>query len=500
MSLDVVDPDIVDPDIVDPDVVDPVVVDPVVVDPVVVDPDVVDVLMTNTSDCVIIVYKLLEYVDNNKILILTDKINHDTISNNNSYEIFHMNHDNINLIDVLKSKKYNYIFSEKKISNDNYKFKTYIVPNLERVPGVFVEKLILVPYKYCKPTCVNDYQIMSCINFNNNCNITVEPHIYDSRHIYGSSKIIWAPSWHNISNSHWIIQNINSIGYTHYKRKTNLVDVVSTSDETQIQTFSNDIKNPLNICIYQENIFNPLCMEKTAYFNWFYDTFRNKYDHNINSLYIYQFPFYSVFENILRQRYDLPIDINVTNEYPNCLPLCFNIEGFIPIYRENMNNTNKTCYVLRKTNDTHPLKFMHNIKDYFIHPEDSICIDTFSLQENINMFLECKTFYCYDNTTFLAVIASLCGCNPILMNNYPGICNVREIYKIYAPWMYYGMSYYNKDNSITDGSDTRYLLVELLKKISKNEYKNFFSEKSARSSLLTFLQYLECYFKISFNE
>jgi hypothetical protein len=86
------------------------------------------------------------------------------------------------------------------------------------------------------------------------------------------------------------------------------------------------------------------------------------------------------------------------------------------------------------------------------------------------------------------------------MNNYPGINNIREIYKIYAPWMYYGMSYYNKDNTITDGSDTRQLLYELLINIDNGQYKNFFSEKSSYSSILTFLQYLECYFKVSFNE
>jgi hypothetical protein len=242
-------------------------------------------------------------------------------------------------------------------------------------------------------------------------------------------------------------------------------------------------------------------MNKHVYFNWFYDSFRNKYEHDDGCLYLCQFPFYSIFENILRQRYDLPIDINTHNEYPNCFPGIFNVGMVLSLYKQNMNiNSDKTCYVLRKTQDSHPLKFIHKITDYFIHPKDSICIETFSLQENIDMFLSCKTFYCYDSTTFLPVIASLCGCTPILMNNYPGICNLREIYKIYAPWMYYGMSYYNKDNSITDGNNTRHLLINVLKNIHNNQYKNFFSETSSYSSILTFLQYLECYFKVSFNE
>ena len=86
------------------------------------------------------------------------------------------------------------------------------------------------------------------------------------------------------------------------------------------------------------------------------------------------------------------------------------------------------------------------------------------------------------------------------MNNYPGIKSIREIYKLYSPWMYYGMSYYNEDNSITDGSNTRHLLIDLLKNMVNANYKNFFSEQSSYNSILTFLQYLECYFKVSFNE
>jgi len=460
---------------------------------------VIETLLT-TNEQIIIVFKLMEYIDNNKILILTDKIN-DSNFNKENFEVVYLNYADIDLMNILNSNIYNYIFTEKNLNHNKYKYKTHFLFNIESMPGIFSNKINIVPYKYCDPFYINNHHLNTCVNFNNNYNVTIDPLIYAFRPNYGSSKIIWAPSWDNISNSHWIIHTINTIGFNHYKRKNNLVDVVSTTNEEQKQVFSNDIKNPLNICIYQENNFNPLNMDKHVYFNWFYDSFRNKFEHDGGCLYLYQFPFYNIFENILRQRYDLPIDINTHNEYPNCFPGCFNLGMFLNLYKTDMNITSdKTCYVLRKTQHSHPLKFIDNIEDYFIHPEDSICIENFSLQENIDMFLTCKTFYCYDSTTFLAVIASLCGCTPILMNNYPGCSNIRDIYKIYAPWMYYGMSYYNKDNSITDGSDTRHLLIDLLKYIDNNQYKNFFSEKSAYSSILTFLQYLECYFKVSFNE
>ena len=47
---------------------------------------------------------------------------------------------------------------------------------------------------------------------------------------------------------------------------------------------------------------------------------------------------------------------------------------------------------------------------------------------NIEIFLKCKKFYCYDNVCFLPVLATLCGCIPILNNKYPGFENIRELY------------------------------------------------------------------------
>ena len=268
-----------------------------------------------------------------------------------------------------------------------------------------------------------------------------------------------------------------------------------------INDYINNINNNLNICIYQENDGNILNMINTVYINWFFDVFRNTSEYHNNALYLYQFPLYSIKKNVLRQKYNLPIDINNINEYPNCFPLCFNLDQFSELLEnpEKYNyKRNKTCYVLRKTSDTHPLKMMNSIKDYFIHPDDSICIDNFSLNENINIFLECDKFYCYDNVSFLAVISVLCGCQTILNSNYPGFKDIREIYKIYSPWMYYGMAYNDNLESLEFAKNTKYILIDILKKINKNEYKNFFSEKANNESILIFLKYLECYFKISF--
>jgi hypothetical protein len=244
-------------------------------------------------------------------------------------------------------------------------------------------------------------------------------------------------------------------------------------------------------------------MDKKVYFNWFFDAFKNTIDYDNDCLNVYQFPIYSIKRNVLRQKYGLPININHINEYPNSFPLFFNFNLIFNIINnidKNKYVRDKSCYTLRKTNDTHPMKFMDSIKDYFIHPENSICIDNNNLSENIDTFLRCDKFYCYDNISFLGVLAVLCGCQTILFCNYKGYKDVRELYKIYIPILYYGMAYDDTPEELEFARNTQHILIDILHKIYVNQYKNFFSEESSYDSILTFLKYLECYFNISFNE
>ena len=449
----------------------------------------------------ILVYILKENVDNNKILVFSKKIKKTDIVNQANYKIEYFNENAEHLIN---SKQFNYIFSDTKLKNDNYRFKTYFYLNLES--DTQKNAISLVPYKFVPNKKINNYYlIQTYVSLDNNFNIEIPKEIYDYRPNEGKSRLIWGPSWTNISDDHYIIKSINRIGRNIYNRKNDLINVIPTNDKNSIEKFKEVIDNPLNICIYQENFLNPLNMKNEVYFNWFFDSFRNKIEHSENALYMAQFPFYFLKENIFREKYSLPIDLNNWNEYPNCFPLCFNVKNILEIYnniktKNDVTDRNGTCYLLRKTCDSHPLKIINSVKDYFIHPEDSYSIDNLNLEENIAMFLKCNKFYCYDNVTFLAVIASACGCQPILIPNYRGFCDIREIYRIYAPWMYYGMAYGDTEEQLEFAKNTRDELFNLLENISKNEHANFFTDSSLDSSILTFLQYLECYFSVSFYE
>jgi hypothetical protein len=68
------------------------------------------------------------------------------------------------------------------------------------------------------------------------------------------------------------------------------------------------------------------------------------------------------------------------------------------------------CYTLRKADKFHKMPLN------FIHPSDSTCIP-YEVSHNmlINVFNKHKYFYCYDPYTFLAIIAALCGCIPIVI-------------------------------------------------------------------------------------
>ncbi len=448
------------------------------------------------NEILIYVYILKEYINNNKILILTDKI-----TNIDPADFILTYSNDYNMID---DDIYNFIFTDKPLNetfSQKYRFKTHFFINLKRTNDTNYTTIRLQNYKFIEPKYINSNLLKTTVNLENTI-YKISNDIYNYRPNYGTSKIIWAPSWNNISNSHIIIKTINEIGFKHYKRKTNLVDVVPTNDNNMINKFSKDINNPLNICIYQENNGNLLNMIKKVYFNWFFDSFRNKIEYDNDALFIYQYPFYSIKENILRQRYDLPIDINHTHEYPNCFQLSFNINILKSILLNNKNinmKRNKTCYVLRKTADTHPLKMMDKIADYFIHPSDSISIENYSLQESIDLFSQCSKFYCYDNVSFLAPIAVCCGCTPILCNKYPGFSDIKELYEYYCPWMFYGMAYDDTPEEITKAINTRQKLYDVINIIDKNS-SVYFSENSMYEPILQLLKYLECYFCVSFNE
>lgn len=243
-------------------------------------------------------------------------------------------------------------------------------------------------------------------------------------------------------------------------------------------------------------------MKNCVYMNWFFDALQNITKHDTDNLYLYQFPMYSVCSNILRNRYGKPIDINSPNIYPNSLPVIFNIHliKFCLNASNNVDKTIESCFLLRKTNNSHTLKMMENVSDFFIHPENSINLDSNRLEENINVFLKCKKFYCYDNVCFLPVLAAACNCVPILINKYHGFENIREIYRTYSPWMYYGIAYGDSEEELNFAKNSKHLLIDVIEKIDNGQFLNFFSENGSDTKIINFLKYLECYFGVSFYE
>jgi hypothetical protein len=454
----------------------------------------------NIESEIVLVYCLKYNENNNKVLILIDKIklNKENI-NGEGFNISHIEEINENISNLLDKRKYNFIFTQKTISNLNYRFKTHFY--LKNI-NASTKMHTLVPYKYIPQKNINNNYLQTYTNLNINYNLFIPPYIYDYRPNYGKSKIIWAPSQDNFSDNHWIINTINKIGFNYYKRKTNLINVLHWTNEQKVSKYRDFINNNLNICIYQETDGNPLNMNNIVHINWFFDTRINQEITN-NTLFIDQFPIYDIKRNIFRQKYYNKIDINNYNIYPNCFPIIFNSDNFLKIakspkiYKYKRNNT---CFALRKTQDSHLLKMMNSIQDYFIHPTDSINIDNLSIDEFIEIFLRCHTFYCYDLVTFLPVIARLCGCKVIIVSDYFGFKDMREIYKELNPWMYYGMTYYINNEYIESDNNDLNKLINILTEISNNNHKNFSNESSSYKNILLFLQYLETYFNVSFVE
>ena len=74
----------------------------------------------------------------------------------------------------------------------------------------------------------------------------------------------------------------------------------------------------------------------------------------------------------------------------------------------NLENRNKTCYLIKKGRLIH-----ENIN--YIHPPNSICIDDLSLKEKFEIFNQCQYFYTYDLNTAYVIFAAACGCIPIIL-------------------------------------------------------------------------------------
>jgi hypothetical protein len=177
--------------------------------------------------------------------------------------------------------------------------------------------------------------------------------------------------------------------------------------------------------------------DKFIYWNKSYFNNKDLYYGGINNGLIYESDYYPPENNILYFQY-LFIHKNIDLDFKNI-----------------NNNREGSCYLIRKADINYNRTFQQNWnfgKEYnenhpnckpkppiFIHPPDSICIDSYGLDDLIKIFQEKKYFYCYDLFTFHNCIALLYGCEVIM-----GIpdCNItkeqwhsgEELYLDYVAW------------------------------------------------------------------
>jgi hypothetical protein len=75
----------------------------------------------------------------------------------------------------------------------------------------------------------------------------------------------------------------------------------------------------------------------------------------------------------------------------------------------------------------------------------------------------CKTFICFDDSSFIAIQAALCGCDTIILP-MPNVNS--EQYRSIFPIMKYGMAYGKSENEIIRAKYTKHLLRRHVQKYS----------------------------------
>lgn len=119
----------------------------------------------------------------------------------------------------------------------------------------------------------------------------------------------------------------------------------------------------------------------------------------------------------------------------------------------------KECFTYRKKHDR-----LHELN--IIHSKDAIEIGFNTPDETlINIFNQCERFYCYDTESYLNVLASLCGCDSIVVPNNKVTRD--EVMKKSPAFAIGGVAYGIEE--IQHARDTRHLLVDYLKEKEQNQ-------------------------------
>jgi len=141
------------------------------------------------------------------------------------------------------------------------------------------------------------------------------------------------------------------------------------------------------------------------------------------------------------------------------------------IKKYNFDERNGYCYTLRK------LHIHKNIN--YIHPSDSFEITRNHTQDDyIEIFNKYKYFICYDPLTFLIIIASLCGCIPIVYpikdiskKEWIQTTGLNEYFKQKNNYSFYGIAYGDSPEELEFAKNTINLVEEQWNDIKKYEQK-----------------------------
>jgi len=163
---------------------------------------------------------------------------------------------------------------------------------------------------------------------------------------------------------------------------------------------------------------------------------------------------------------DLNTNINIYKTWnDNDLVYYYNKEKKFYDYPDKVNNIYKQLSIIFLNSDfinyndqpregychTYRKSYFHSIINE-IHPDDSFEITRdHSISETVSFFNKYKYFICYDPFTFLALIAILCGCIPIIypMENY----NKKEYLQLSPLWDYIEMNNINNFYGLAYGLD-----------------------------------------------
>lgn len=138
------------------------------------------------------------------------------------------------------------------------------------------------------------------------------------------------------------------------------------------------------------------------------------------------------------------------------------IDPKLDIFKDyGLERKNEACFTYRKKS-----KEIKNLN--IIHPKDAIEIPYSVVDEDlIHIFNTSKRFYSYDTETYLSILASICGCESIVVP-YMGFTKSQILDK--QPSFKYGIAYGLDD--LEYANSTKHLLIEHLALLEQTQNQN----------------------------